>query len=168
MARTEIERTVQPSLLERLTDHDPRTPADPPVTREESIRRYRLSVLRDVEWLLNSRRTPIEVPAALGEVRRSVFEYGLVDTFRIAFTTADARQALVRWIEETVAIFEPRLSGVRVALAEADEVNAPQVHFVLSGLLRMDPSPLQVVFDTVLDVANGEYAIRDGVGAGGA
>ena len=168
MARTELERTVQPSILERLTDRDPRTPADPPITREESVRAYRASVLRDVEWLLNTRRVPITVPPTLGELRRSVFEYGLPDTLSIAIGTQPGREELVRWITDTLAVFEPRLSDVRVILADIDQVSAPFVHFSLSATLRMDPSPLQVVFDTVLDLARGGYAINDGATPGAA
>ena len=167
MARTELERTVLPSLLERLTDGDPRVPAEPPVTREESVRRYRLSVLRDVEWLLNSRQTPERAPDGLGEVGRSVFHYGLRDTTALAANTPDGQDALVRWVEEAIAAFEPRLVDVRVALGDVDQAQAPQVRFVVAALLRMDPSPEQVVFDTVYDLASGGYAVVAPGAAGG-
>ena len=56
MARTELDRAVLPSLLDRLTDEDPRTTSDVAVSREESVRRFRQAVQRDVEALLNTRR----------------------------------------------------------------------------------------------------------------
>lgn len=161
MARTELERTVQPSLLERLTDDDPRSPADPAITREESVRRYRASVIRDLEWLLNTRRTPDLVPPALTRVQASVFAYGLPDTTGVAVGTEAGRAQLVRWVEETIAAFEPRLSHVHVTLGDVDQMRAPQVHFAVTALLRMDPSPEQVVFDTVHDLATGGYVVRD-------
>ena len=164
MARTEIERTVLPSLLDRLTDDDPRTPADPPLSREESVRRFRDGVLRDVEWLLNTRAPYEGVPAELGEVRRSAYTYGLPDTTGLAIATAGGRGRLVRWVEDAIATHEPRLTDVRVELTQADQASAPQVHFTLTALLRMDPSPEQVVFDTVLDLASGGYAVRDADG----
>lgn len=167
MARTEIERAVLPSVLERLTDTDPRTPADPPVSRDESVRRFRASVLRDVEWLLNTRATYETAPAALGEVRRSVYAYGLPDVTGVAANTTAGRQQLVRWVEDAVATFEPRLADVRVDLAEVRRDTGPQLHFTLSAMLRMDPSPEQVMFDTVLDLASGQYALRDASGAPG-
>ncbi len=163
MPRTELERAVRQSLLDRLTDDEPRTPADPPETREGSAARYRASVLRDVEWLLNTRRTPVPVAPALAELGRSVFAYGLPDTTGAALGTPQGRERLVRWVEETVTTFEPRLSGARVTLAAADQLRSPQVHFVLTATLRMDPSPERVVFDTVLDLASGGYAVRDAV-----
>ena len=56
MAKHEIERTVQPSVLDRLTDEDPRSPADQRVSYAESVKHFKASVQRDLEWLLNSRR----------------------------------------------------------------------------------------------------------------
>lgn len=166
MPRTELERRVRQSLLDRLVDEGPRAdgrppPADPPETREGSAARYRLGVLRDVEWLLNTRRTPVPVPGGCAELARSVFAYGLPDTTGVAVGTPQGRERLVRWVEETVNTFEPRLAGARVTLAEADQLRSPQVHFVLTAMLRMDPSPERVVFDTVLDLASGGYAVRD-------
>ena len=43
------------------------------------------------------------------------------------------------------------------------------VRFQVEALLRMDPSPEHVVFDTVLEVARGEYAVEgEGAPAAGA
>ena len=80
MGRTEIERTVRPTLLDRLTDTQPGLAGDPPVTREESERRYRVGVERDVEVLLNTRRTMVPAPAWCPELRHSVYDFGLLDT----------------------------------------------------------------------------------------
>lgn len=161
MARTELERTVLPSLWDRLTDEAPGVPGDPPISRAESVARYRAAVLRDVELLLNSRQTIVEVPEALAPVAHSVFTYGLVDVTGMAVQSKAGRERLVRWVRETVERHEPRLADVHVALVEAEPGRIPQVRFALSALLRMDPSPERVLFDTVLDLANGAYAMRD-------
>lgn len=162
MARTELERTVQPSLLDRLTDEAPGTSGDPAITREESIRRYRASVLRDVEWLLNTRRTPEAAPTALRQLRASAYEYGLPDALALPIAIREGRERLLQWLEQTIATFEPRLSDVRVRLVSAEQRAAPQVRFTVSALLRMDPSPVRVAFDTVLDIAAGDYAVAEG------
>ena len=168
MARTALERTVRPSLLDRLTDDAPDDPADPTIGADESARRYRSSVLRDVEWLLNARRTPEPAPPTLRQLQRSAYEYGLPDTLSLPIATREGRDRLVQWLEQTIAAFEPRLAEVRVALLDADQVKPPQVRFAVTATLRMDPSPERVVFDTVFDVASGGYAVRDGAAAGGA
>ena len=166
MARTELERVVPPSLLDRLTDEAPNASVDPAVAHDESARRFRASVLRDVEWLLNTRRTPEAAPASLREVRRSAYEYGLPDTLTLPISTREGRERLVQWLEQTVTAFEPRLTGVRVVLLDADQGKAARVRFAVSATLRMDPSPVRVVFDTVFDVAAGGYEVREGTGAG--
>jgi type VI secretion system protein ImpF len=159
--RTEIERTAQPSLLDRLTDVAPSIAADPPVTREESERAFRTSVERDVEWLLNTRRTMIPAPEGCPELAHSAYEYGLIDTTRIAVGTKSGRDRLLAALQDAIERFEPRLGEPRVRLVDAQQMKAPQVRFVVEATLLMDPSPEQVVFDTVLEVASGEYDVHD-------
>ena len=167
MARTEIERTVQPSLIDRLTDLEPGIAADAPTTREESARRFRLSVERDVEWLLNTRRTMLVAPEGCDEVRHSAYEYGLPDTTGLAVATKSGRERLPTALRETIERYEPRLAKPRVRLLDASQVRAPQMRFVIEATLVMDPSPEQVVFDTVLEIASGEYAVADAPRASG-
>jgi type VI secretion system protein ImpF len=159
MARTELERAVQPSLVDRLTDEAPGVTADLLISRDESERRYRTSVRRDLEWLLNTRRTMEPAPAERPELRHSVYDYGLPDTTGVPMDMLRGHERLVAWLEDTIARFEPRLTDVRVRLIEADQVATPQVRFTIEALLRMDPSPELVVFDTVLQVARSEYEI---------
>jgi type VI secretion system protein ImpF len=161
MARTELERSVQQSLLDRLTDDAPKRPNDPVLSRDETARLYRIAVQRDVEWLLNTRRSIIPVPAECRELRRSVHEFGLPDTTGLAVATPDGRDTLVASIREALDRFEPRLINVKVRLVEADQIRTPQVRFSIEATLRMDPSPEQVVFDTVLEVASGTFAVED-------
>jgi len=159
MARTELDRAVRPSLLDRLTDLAPKEMADRQVSREESAAVYRRSVQRDVENLLNTRRTIVGVPPGCHEVLRSVHEYGLRDTTGLAVGTPAGRRALTEDIRESLVRFEPRLINVRVVLVETTQLKAQQVRFTIEATLRMDPSPEQVVFDTVLEVARGTYDV---------
>lgn len=161
MARTEVDRAVQPSLLDRLTDLAPREPADRPTSREESARAYRIAVQRDVEWLLNTRRTIVPVPAMCTEVTESVHEYGITDTTGMAIGTSEAQVRLTNDIRDALRRFEPRLANVRVELTASSQVLAPQVHFAIHATLLMDPSPERVVFDTVLEIASGTFELQD-------
>jgi type VI secretion system protein ImpF len=164
MARTELERTVQPSLVDRLTDLSPGERADGASSRAGSEHAFRASVLRDLEWLLNSRRTMYPAPEELRDVRASVYEYGLTDTTAVHVGNPEGRRGVQTAVEDTIARFEPRLANVRVKLVDADQKSAPQLRFVIEGLLRMDPNPEQVVFDTVFDSSNGSYRVGEGVG----
>ena len=156
MSRTELDRTVQPSLLDRLTDEDPRDSADRAVSREASTKAFRMAV-----QLWNTRRSIVPVSAAHPELRRSVHEFGLPDTSGISMATGEGRQQLTDDIADTVRRFEPRLMNVAVRLLDADQVKAPQVRFAVEATLRMDPSPERIVFDTVLEIASGTYAVDD-------
>ena len=71
----------------------------------------------------------------------------------------------MRQVQETLATHEPRLAGVRVTLSETDADNRRQLRFMIEGLLRMEPNPEQVVFDTVLEIASGEYHVKGDGGA---
>src|SRR5882724_887059 len=79
MVKREIERTVQPSILDRLTDTEPRVSADPRTTYAESLRAFKVSVQRDLEWLLNTRRTPRPAPDEFVELQNSLYNYGVPD-----------------------------------------------------------------------------------------
>lgn len=169
MAKSELERTVQQSLIDRLIDTDPTARTDPPggVTWAQSVRQLKIAVQRDLEWLLNTRRTIVTAPEEYEEVRRSLHEYGLPDISSLSRDSGKERLQLLRRIEETIALFEPRLSGVRVTLAD-EEQSRREVHFLIEGLLRLDPNPEPVVFDTVLEVSSGEYSVTGAsAGAGG-
>ena len=163
MARTEIERTVRPSILDRLTDSEPGLAADPPITREESERRYRMAVERDVETLLNTRRTMVPAPEWCPELRRSVYDYGLIDTTGVPVGTKAGRDRLLSALQDAIERFEPRLARPRVRLLDAQQVRAPQMRFVVEAVLVMDPGREDVMFDTVLEVASGEYDVRESV-----
>ena len=161
MAKNEIERTVQPSLLDRLTDADPRSSAEPRVIFAESVRRFKASLQRDLEWLLNTRRIPEEVPEDwMEQLPRSVYYYGIPDITSLSRDSRDSRTILLRDVEDAIAIFEPRLTDVRIAVIEAEgEQFRRELRFHIEATLRMDPTPEQVVFDTVLNFASGEYDI---------
>ena len=159
--RTELERTVQPSLLDRLTDEQPLQPADSRLTRDESVRRYRAAVQRDVAWLFNTRRSIVDVPERYVELLRSVHEFGIPDTTVIAVGTPDGQHELEKMLQEALERFEPRLANPRVRILAADQVSAPQGRFTVEAVLRMDPSPEAGVFDAVLEVARNEYEVRD-------
>jgi type VI secretion system protein ImpF len=161
MAKSEIERTVQPSLLDRLTDADPRSTADPRISYAESVRRFKASIQRDLEWLLNTRRTPDAVPADWFEqLPRSVYYYGIPDITSLSRDSAESRLMLLHDVEQAIALFEPRLTDVRIAVVETEgEQFRRELRFHIEATLRMDPTPEQIVFDTVLNFASGEYDV---------
>jgi type VI secretion system protein ImpF len=163
MTKREIERTVQGSLLDRLTDREPKSNVEGRVGYLESVRQYKSGLQRDLEWLLNTRRIPVPPPEELEELQRSVYTYGLPDLTSISRDSPEARDRLLRRVEDAIAIFEPRLANVMMVEMEGEQ-HRRELRFHVEGTLLMDPTPEQVVFDTVLHFASGEYEVE---GAGG-
>ncbi len=159
------ERTVRPSLLDRLVDEEPHLSGDRQLSRAETERRFRSAVLRDVEWLLNTRRTMNPAGAHREEVRSSVYHYGLPDVTSLSADSTESRAYLLRRIEEVVQLFEPRLADVRAELVEADSEAAGQsrrqVRVRIEGTLLMDPDPERVVFDTLLETSSGAFRVEE-------
>ena len=166
MARTEMERSVRQSVLDRLIDAEPGLAADPAPTLATSIRQLKANLRRDLEWLLNTRRPPLHVPEEFEETQRSLLTYGLPDITSLSRDSIATRTSLLREVEEAIERFEPRLADVRVQLVQTEGPNAVrELRFVVEALLKMDPNPEQVVFDTVLELSSGDYSVK---GVGGA
>lgn len=161
MAREE-DRPVQESVLDRLIGDDAEVSA---ITRARSVRDLKASVRRDLEWLLNTRAVAIPPPESLNEVRQSVYTYGVSDITSLSADDPKARLRLRNMIEEAIRVFEPRLMGVQVVEASAFTREMRQLRFSIQAVLRMDPSPERVSFDTILDVSRGQYAVKGESGA---
>jgi type VI secretion system protein ImpF len=160
MAKQEIERTVQPSVLDRLTDEEPRIRTDQRISYGESLQYFKLAVQRDLEWLLNTRRTPDPAPDSFEELRTSLYHYGIVDVTSLGDSSA-SRDRLLKQVDEAIATFEPRLANVRISIVEQEgESHRREMHFVVEGTLRLDPTPEQVAFDTVLHFSTGEIDVK--------
>lgn len=165
MKNSGIDRSVQQSLLDRLVDLDPKSSSELPPTWSESVRQLKTSLRHDLEWLLNTRRIPKHPPESFEELPRSLYNFGFPDITSLGRDSREVRMRLLRQVEETIATFEPRLAGVKVSLAETGDDGNRQLRFLIEGLLRMEPNPEQVVFDTVLEISSGEYHVKGDGGA---
>ena len=160
MARSDQDVTVTPSVLDRLIDLDRASSVDPPANRTQSVRQLKASLRRDLEWLLNSRRTPEEAPEAYEYLSVSLFNYGLPDVTSMSVDSPRDRNRLLRLVELTVQTFEPRLASVRVRPIESTTTGSRSLRFQIEGMLRIDPAPEQIYFDTVLQLNSGEYQLK--------
>src|SRR5579875_2967604 len=152
------------SVLDRLTDEEFKVPNRPPLTRVESIRKLRDSVRNNLEWLLNTRQ-PLESARPGTQLNSSLYMYGLPDITSMAVKNTRDRQRLTQAIEAAVGKFEPRIANPRVSFVANEEEKLPVLHFIIEGLLRLDPNPEHVSFDTVLELSSGEYKVRGEAGA---
>ncbi len=151
-----------PSVLDRLLDDDPGVSTEPQRNRSQLLRELKLTVRRDVENLLNARRRNVLLPAELPELARSLFSYGVADFSGTGPATAKQREGFCRALEGVIATNEPRLLEVRVELAANPEPGDRTLRFRIDALLRADPSPEPVVFDSTLEPATHTFAVQGG------
>lgn len=161
MSTRELEPTVRPSVLDRLIDFEPAFAADPPISWRDSVTRLRASIMRDLEWLLNTRRIAKPAPPQFTELNASVYHFGLPDITSHSRDASETRQLLMKQIEECIRIFEPRLTSVQVTAPDGKGDPHHRIRFVIDALMKMDPNPERVTFDTLLEVGSGEFQMAD-------
>jgi type VI secretion system protein ImpF len=166
MARGQGDVTVTLSVLDRLIDREPMTHVEAPLSRAQSIRVMKNAVRRDLEWLLNTRSIAFEPDEALKEVNRSLYVYGLPDFSSYASATAADQAKLLREILATIKLFEPRLADVRIIPVAMPANGLKEFKLRIEALLRIDPSPEPVSFDTVLELKSGVCRISGGASEG--
>lgn len=152
------EPTIRLSIIDRLLDHSPGQ-GDAPGSWASSVNALKQSLVRDLEWLLNTRRIAEPARDDFPEVQQSVYHFGLPDISSRSADSIAVQQGLSRDIEECIRIFEPRLTDVRVVLRQSEETGSRLARFVVEGLLRMEPNPERVVFDTVLETPTGKFFV---------
>lgn len=158
MARIRGEAPIGLSVLDRLIDEDLRIP-DKQLTRSESLRKLRDAVRRDLEWLLNTRH-PVIIAPPNSQLRRSLYMYGVPDVTSLSAKNIGDREQLLQAMQATIEHFEPRIANPKVMLAPEQEEKIPVLRFVIDGLLRVDPSPEQVSFGAIVELASGECKVQ--------
>jgi len=162
MARGLGETTITISALDRLIDLEPENRMENPLSRSQSVRLLKNAVRRDLEWLLNSRRIADPPDEGLKELNRSVYVYGLPDLSALTMQSTADRNRLVRQILGTINLFEPRLMNVRLVMFETPDAGKKDVRLRIEAMLRMDPVPEPVSFDTVIELKSGNCHLSGG------
>lgn len=161
MANPKFTKNIQQGILDRLIDLEPLNRQEAPMTRAESLRQFRLAVKRDLEWLLNTTRMPIEVPEACAGVENTVLFYGLPDIASISLQNPGDEQRLLRSLESVIEMFEPRLARARVTSRDPYRSTQQAITFHVEAMLMIDPAPERISFDTVLEVTKGAYSVKE-------
>lgn len=154
MARSAAETLVTQSVLDRLMSIE-----DWPATRAQSLRYFKEALKRDLEWLLNTRKPPLDEITSYPMAEVSVINYGLPDITALGLNSASDTKRLRAGIEACLRNFEPRLADVRVTL-EGGDVADRRLRFHIEGTMKLDPAPEEISFDTVLELASGEYKVK--------
>lgn len=161
MARS-LGETITVSVLDRLIDLEPENRVENPLSRSQSVRLLKSAVRRDLEWLLNTRRIVDPPDEGLKEINKSLYVYGLPDLSALTMAASGDRNRLVRQILATINLFEPRLANVRVVMVETPDAAKKDVRMRIEAMLRMDPVPEPVSFDTLIELKSGNCHLSGG------
>ena len=174
MAGLTSQERLQPSLLDRLTDHDPRSRVESAEARVLNRQQLRAAVLRDLGWLFNTTRHEPSKSSSLEaererweaatHARRSVLNYGLPSLTGETMGSLDF-DSLERNVHDALVDFEPRIDAdsleVQISLDGGMRDHHNALRLVIRGLMWNQPVPLEILLSADLDVESGTVAIKD-------
>jgi type VI secretion system protein ImpF len=146
-----------PSLLDRLIDDAPQSPAEAAM-QQVSIEQLKDSVVRDLEALLNARcGLQRDALSRHPQAQNSILSFGMLDFSSMSLANTDERDTICRAIESAIRAHEPRLKNVRVSLAEGREVQ--RLVFNIHALLIANPAREPVNFNAMLHPSTQLYSV---------
>jgi type VI secretion system protein ImpF len=164
MAEARARDTLQPALLERLTDADPTRKVEGREDRVISRAQLRAAVLRDLSWLFNT--TNLSADSELAKyplVAESTVNYGLTALSGHPVSTMDLGE-LERILKQAIERFEPRIlpGTLSVRALPGDELGHHNlVSLEITGQLWSHPYPLELLLKTDMDLESGEMRIAE-------
>ncbi len=162
MPELAVVEKLQPCLLDRLTDDEPKNAQETRAQRVISLQRYRQGVLRDLQWLFGaSAHLPQEGQTAFSmedypEAHRSVLNFGTRHLFGLM---APNLRDLERKLTEALYTFEPRI--LRNSLKVRLKMVGNLIAFDVEGELWANPIPEQLHIKTKLDIETGFCTTAD-------
>jgi type VI secretion system protein ImpF len=160
MAKHPTEQSLLPSVLDRLLDDEPDVQREAPAGPHQLLRDLKQSVRRDLENLLNTRVRYHTWPQHLTELKQSLVSYGLPDFTGVNLSSGKDREDFCKHIQSVIQQFEPRLANVSVVPISSAEPLDRTFHFRIDALLRTEPSPEPVVFDSNVEPATGGVEVQ--------
>lgn len=164
MADRTLTERLQPSILDRLTDDDPRTTTENPSSRVIDIRRLREIIQRDLSWLLNTSNLSTQIdPETYPNVMRSVVNYGVPDSTG-DFANKQRAVAVRDSIKAAVELFEPRIidGTLSVITRSNDEKRESVIVFDIMADMWAQPVPAELYLRSQFDTTTGHLSLEYG------
>jgi type VI secretion system protein ImpF len=155
---------LQPSLLDRLTDHAPTSGRETFDHQTLSMPQLRQAVLRDIGWLLNTTSLgTTEDLSAYPLASRSTVNYG-APGFTGTTGAPDRLNALEARLVAALRAFEPRIRpetlSIRLRRGGGDAAT-PTLRFDIAGELWAHPVPQQLFLETAVELETRTAAVTD-------
>ena len=153
------EDNVRAALFDRLIDLEPEIPGEPrPLRTMNASERY-MSVMQELNRLLNS-RCPLTVDQ-LKDRERTTIDYGVPDFSAFNPQSLDDQNLLAKNVKDTISVYEHRLQNVRVKIEEfVDDKKALYVN--VEGTLAFETVREPVSFPLVI-TEKGEKVTLDAI-----
>lgn len=161
MAHIDKTKKLRPSILDRLIDDEPQVSLDPGGAQRHSVKQLRNTLRRDIENLLNTRCCLSAPPEDLGEVERSMFNYGLPDLATVNVIDAKKREEFMVKLQRALMQFEPRFKSVKVTCSDNAEQNDRALHFRIDAVVFAEPQPEVIVFDSTLETVSRTVSVKE-------
>lgn len=162
MSRIAPNQVVSSSILDRLIDPDEKSPLNK--SAGQTLRELKQAVRRDLENLLNTRWRCKAWPPDLAELDRSLVNYGIPDFSGANLGASAAREEFRRIVERAIREFEPRFipSRVKVTVLTTNDSTDRTLRFRIDAVLRAEPAPEPVFFDTALEMSTTAFSVNEG------
>jgi len=164
MAELTPKERLLPSLIDRLTDDRPKDREETRHQRAGNIGSLRESVLRDLEWLMNTVNMESVIDfEAYPELKNTVLNYGMPGLSGSTINDAE-RNSIKNLIKDAIEAFEPRImkNTLRVSLvSDEDLVNPHAIAFQIEGTMWGRPMPEALFLRTELDLELGDVKVTE-------
>lgn len=154
------ERVISRSILDRLLDATPDLVQDAPLSLVEQIREMREAIRRDLEALLNTRRCPEAPPSALQELKGALVSYGVDGIISANLVTDESKLRLARAIERRIALFETRLSDVRVTILRNNSAGERALRMRIQATFRLHDGMPPISFESTIDPSTQRFLVE--------
>ncbi|MDR0478988.1 MAG: type VI secretion system baseplate subunit TssE [Burkholderiaceae bacterium] len=168
--RTWARDRLQPTLLDRLTDHNPARHKDTASELVISRQQLRQIIMRDLGWLLNATNMESEVDFEfLPDARRSAINFGL-PAFSGRHATDVKLETLQAELREAIIQFEPRIvpSTLQVVGVTVEDDSWSAAHnllmFEIRGQIWSIPYPIEMLLKSSIDLETGSVTLQDQLG----
>ena len=163
---------LQPSLLDRLTDHRPLEPEESVAQRVLSRQQLRAAVLRDLEFLFNTTRLEpdptnedrdqVALWKRCADASRSVINFGM-PAFAGSTKSSVNSRTMEAAIHKAITTFEPRIDSktleVKLVIEAKRHFNCLQI--TIRGYMWAQPVPLELLLAADVALETGSTVMRD-------
>jgi type VI secretion system protein ImpF len=147
---------LRASLIDRLIDEEPSVRREIRPLRTLSPKQQKVSLARDLLWLLNT-RTPIPASVYLRK-ELTVIDYGIPDFGKSSPANPDDRDFLAQSIAKAISVYEPRLRDVRISV-KPETRDGKSLDLVINAIMAIDEVREPISFQTIYQKDSGAWDI---------